>query len=252
LDAFGECVVTRLREDNVDTAHVRQVPGYTTGIAFVAYNDDGSRNFLFHLPQSAAALLGLEDVRPEYIAAADFLHITGSVLSISESARQACYKAVKLIKEKGGRVSFDPNIRPELLGANRIREIVEPVLEFCDLLLPSSSEAAMLTGDVDETTACQSLLSRGIPIVALKRGSHGSVVFTTKQRIEVPSLSVTEIDPTGAGDCYGGAFVVGLLEGWDLTRIARFANIAGALSVTRLGPMEGSPRRSEVLVRMSP
>ncbi|HVN77388.1 MAG TPA: sugar kinase [Terriglobia bacterium] len=251
LDAFGECVVTRLREDNVDTAYVRQVPGYTTGIAFVAYNDDGSRNFLFHLPQSAAALLGPEDVRPEYIVTADFLHITGSVLSISESARQACYKAVKLIKKKGGRVSFDPNIRPELLGASCVREIVEPVLEFCDLLLPSSSEAAMLTGDVDETAACHSLLARGISIVALKRGSQGSVVFTPKQRIEVPSLSVTEIDPTGAGDCYGGAFVVGLLEGWDLPRIARFANIAGALSVTRMGPMEGSPRRSEVMARMS-
>lgn len=249
-DAFGECVVTRLREDGVDTTYVRPAPGYTTGIAFVAYRDDGSRNFLFHLPQAAAALLGPDDVKPEYVATAAFLHITGSVLSISESARQACYKAIRIIKNMGGRVSFDPNIRPELLGISRVREIVEPVLLACDLLLPSGSEAAMLTGDGDEVAACRSLLLRGIPIVALKRGAQGSVVFTPEQVIEVPSLSVEEIDPTGAGDCYGGAFVIGLLEGWDLSRVARFANIAGALSVTRIGPMEGAPSRSEVMARM--
>ena len=86
--------------------------------------------------------------------------------------------------------------------------------------------------------------------MALKRGAQGSKVFTAAQTIEVPSLTVTEIDPTGAGDCYGGAFVVGLLEGWDLPRVARFANIVGALSVTRKGPMEGAPFRPEVLQRM--
>jgi tagatose kinase len=75
-------------------------------------------------------------------------------------------------------------------------------------------------------------------------------VFTSTQTIEIPSLTVTEIDPTGAGDCYGGAFVVGLLEGWELARVARFANVVGALSVTRKGPMEGAPFLREVLAIM--
>jgi sugar/nucleoside kinase (ribokinase family) len=249
-DDFGDCVVGRLREDGVDTTHIRIAPGYTTGTAFVAYRSDGSRKFVFHLPQSAAALLGPDDVDAEYVAEAAFLHITGSVLSMSESARQACYKAVRLCKAAGGRVSFDPNIRPELLGIDRVRQIVGPILENCDLLLPSGAEATMLTGDADEETACHSLLAQGIPLIALKRGADGSIVFTRDERIEVPSLAVTEIDPTGAGDCYGGAFVVGLLEGWELARVARFANVVGALSVTRKGPMEGAPRRSEVLARM--
>jgi sugar/nucleoside kinase (ribokinase family) len=249
-DDFGDCVVGRLREDGVDTTHIRIAPGYTTGIAFVAYRRDGSRKFVFHLPQSAAALLGPDDVDAEYVAEAAFLHITGSVLSMSESARQACYKAIHLCKAAGGRVSFDPNIRPELLGIDRVRQIVGPVLEHCDLLLPSGMEATMLTGDADEEMACHSLLAQGIPLIALKRGAQGSVVFTRDEMIEVPSLAVTEIDPTGAGDCYGGAFVLGLLEGWDLAHVARFANVVGALSVTRKGPMEGAPRRSEVLARM--
>ena len=108
----------------------------------------------------------------------------------------------------------------------------------------------MLTGDEDEETACRSLVARGIPIVALKRGERGSTVFTASQRVDVPSVTVREVDPTGAGDCYGGAFVVGLLEGWDLPKVARFANVVGALAVTRKGPMEGAPWREDALERM--
>ncbi len=246
-DDFGDCVVDRLRADGVDISHMRRAPGYTTGIAFVAYRSDGSRKFVFHLPQAAAALLGPDDVDPEYVAGAKYVHVTGSVLSMSESARQACYKATRACKEAGGRISFDPNIRPELLGIDRVREICKPILELCDVLLPSGEEAAMLTGDDDEETACRNLLADGIPIVALKRGDQGSKVFTDSQVIEVPTIQVNEIDPTGAGDCYGGAFVVGLLEGWDLARVARFANVVGALSVTKRGPMEGAPYRDQVL-----
>lgn len=249
-DDFGECVVDRLRADGVDTSRVRYAPGYTTGTAFVAYRSDGSRKFVYHLSQSAAAQLNPDDIDPEYVQGAAFVHITGSALSMNESVRQACYKAVQLVKDAGGRVSLDPNIRPELLGIDRVREIVGPVMEACDLVLPSGAEATMLTGDADEETACRHLVARGVSIVALKRGAQGSTVFTSTETIEVPSLSVTEIDPTGAGDCYGGAFVVGLLEGWELRRVAKFANIVGALSVTVKGPMEGAPSRSQVLARM--
>jgi len=249
-DAFAQCICDRLSHDGVDTTHIRHAAGYTTGIAFVSYRHDGSRSFLFHLPQSAAALLATSDVDPAYVADAAFVHVTGSALSISESARQACYKAVGVCKAAGGRVSFDPNIRPELLGVDRVREICEPVLQLCDVLLPSGAEAAMLTGDTDEQSACRSLLARGIPLVALKQGEMGSTVFSGGQAIQAPPLRVTEVDPTGAGDCYGGAFVVGLLAGWDLPRVARFANVVGALAVTRRGPMEGAPKLEEALARM--
>jgi sugar/nucleoside kinase (ribokinase family) len=255
-DAFGECVIDHLRDDGVDTTHVRIARGFTTGTAFVAYRSDGNRNFLFHLPHSAASLLSPDDIDAAYIARAQFLHVTGSALSISASARQACYKAIRICKAAGGRVSFDPNIRPELLGIDEVREICQPVLAQCDLLLPSGAEATMLTGSVDEETACRDLVGNGIAMVALKRGAKGSTVFTTNPQmgevsvIDAPPLSVTEVDPTGAGDCYGGAFVTGLLAGWDLAHVARFANIVGALAVTRKGPMEGAPYRREVLVHM--
>jgi sugar/nucleoside kinase (ribokinase family) len=256
-DPFADCLLDRLHEDGIDTSHIRTASGYTTGTAFVAYRSDGSRSFCFHLSHSAAALLGPKDVDPAYFSDVRFLHVTGSALSISDSARQACYKAIELCKAAGGRVSFDPNLRPELMGIDRVRQICQPVLERCDLLLPSGEEATMLAGAPDGQTtpeqACLSLVARGIPIVALKRGDQGSTVFTAPRqeaaarRIDVPPLSVTQVDPTGAGDCYGAAFVVGLLKGWDLAAAARFANVVGALAVTKQGPMEGAPWRDEAL-----
>jgi sugar/nucleoside kinase (ribokinase family) len=62
----------------------------------------------------------------------------------------------------------------------------------------------------------------------------------------VPGFVVEEVDPTGAGDCFNAACVIGLYAGWPLERTARFACAAGALAVTRLGPMEGAPTRAEV------
>jgi sugar/nucleoside kinase (ribokinase family) len=127
---------------------------------------------------------------------------------------------------------------------------VEPVLKICSILLPSAAEASMLTGLEDQALACRALVERGIGVVALKLGERGSTVFTTEGSVDVPSIEVAEVDPTGAGDCYDAGFITGLLEGWDLVTAARFANVAGALSVTRLGPMEGLPRREEVLARL--
>ncbi len=246
-DPFGRCVLNRLARDGVDVRSVRVVSHRTTGIAFVAYRSDGSRQFLFHLPQSAAALLSPEDVREEYLAEVRALHITGSALAVSESCREACYRAVRLCKRHGGMVSFDPNVRPELLGIDAVRDLCEPVLASCDVLLPSGSEATMLTGDTDELVACRNLVNRGIPIVVLKRGARGCVVFTDNGgALEIPAFPATEIDPTGAGDAFAGGFIVALLRGMSALEAARFASAIGALAVTKQGPMEGLPTLAEV------
>lgn len=250
-DPFGRCVLRRLKGDGVDVRHIRTVTHRTTGIAFVSYRSDGSRQFLFHLPQSAAALLNPEDVREDHLHGIRALHITGSALCISDSAREACYRAVRLAKQHGAVVSFDPNIRPELQGVEAVREMCEPVLQACDVLLPSGGEAMMLTGDTDEEKACHHLVERGIPIVVLKRGARGCVVFTDHEQMAIPAFPVNEVDPTGAGDAFAGGFVVAMLRGMSVTEAARFASAIGALAVTRQGPMEGLPTLAEVQAFLS-
>ncbi len=245
-DDFGLCLRNRMTQDGIDLTHLKIAPDRMTGVAFVTYFADGSRKFIYNVREGAPSLLAESQVHPEYLAGVKFLHVMGFVLSINESCRRACYKAVELVKQAGGQVSLDPNLRPEVLTIDKVREVCRPVVEAAEIVFPSGEEATMLAGVDDIEEAVQKLLRQGPKIVALKQGEKGSTVFTEKGRIEAPPFKVTEVDPTGAGDCYDAAFVVGLLEGWPLPRAARFANAVGALATTRQGPMEGTFSRQEV------
>ena len=243
-DDFGACLLDRFRRDGVDTSGLVTLPGYTTGVAFVAYFSGGSRKFIYHWRHAAAGMLSPEHVRPEYFKDARWLHITGCNLAVDESARQACYKAMRCLPA-GARLSFDANIRPELLTVDQIRDLCQPVIDRADVLLPSLGEAAMLTGEADDELGCHRWAAQGKTVV-LKQGPKGCRIFAKEADFEVPGFKVNEVDPTGAGDSFCAGFTVALLEGLSLPEAGRFANAVGALAVTKQGPMEGAPTRQEV------
>ena len=126
-----------------------------------------------------------------------------------------------------------------MLDLKIILNICKPVLESTTILLPSGEEAEMLAGIEGEKEACRKLLEMGPELVVLKQGKRGSMIFSKDQKheIQIPGYNADEIDPTGAGDSFGGAFVVAYLNEWDLLKAARFANAVGALKVQSFGPM---------------
>ncbi len=243
-DDFGRCLLERFQRDGVDTSQVAVLPDHSTGVAFVAYFGDGSRRFLFHWRHAAAGQLAPEHVSPRYVAAARWLHLTGINLAVNERSRAACLRALEALPDDA-QLSFDPNIRPEVLGVDEIRRLCAPALERADLVLPSLGEAAMLTGADTDEQGCRMLAAQG-KIVVLKQGARGCRIFAEKDDISIPTFAVEEVDPTGAGDSFCAAFTVAMLEGMDLASAGRFANAVGALAVTRTGPMEGAPLRHEV------
>jgi len=238
-DEFGEIVINKLKSDGVDISKIRIDKSRTTGIAFNQYNSDGTRKFIF--AAGAAGQTSPNDIEKEYFSNIKALHIMGSSLSISESSRESCYKTIEIARSVNPQViiSFDPNLRPEMLDIKTIIEISKPILEKTTILFPSGEEAEMLAGVKGESIACKNLLKKGIKIVVLKQGKGGCTIFTSGlvDGLKVPGFKVEEIDPTGAGDTFDGAFIVGYLAGWDLKRIGRFANAAGALKVQSFGPM---------------
>jgi len=238
-DDFGTCIIEKLKSDGVDISQIRTVQDKTTGIAFNQYNSDGSRKFIF--AAGAAGEISQEDIRDNYFKNVKSLHIMGSGLSISKNSREACYKALKIAKKQNPEVilSFDPNLRPEMLDLNIIIKMCKPILESTTILLPSGEEAEMLADIKGEIEACQKLLTTGPKIIVLKQGKNGCTIFSQKNRdgIKVSGFKANEIDPTGAGDSFGGAFIVGYLAGWDLEKTARFANAVGAKKVEFFGPM---------------
>ncbi len=215
-DDFGHCLLERFARDGVDFSCGKVLSGHTTGVPFVAYFRDGSRRFVYHWRHSAAGQLSPEYVRPEYFGAARWLHVTGCNLAVNESCRDSCYRAMEVLPP-GARVSFDPNIRPEILSVEEIRELVRPVLDRADVFLPSVGEAAMLTGAASDGEGCRMLAERG-KVVVLKQGPRGCRIVAPGVDFEVPGFRVEEVDPTGAGDSFCAGFTVALLEGLSLPR----------------------------------
>jgi len=238
-DEFGEVILKKLKSDGVDISNIRIENSRTTGIAFNQYNSDGSRKFIF--AAGAAGQTSPDDIDEEFFSNVKALHIMGTSLSISESSRESCYKAIKIATSINPQsiISFDPNLRPEMLDIKTIIEISKPVLNNATILFPSGEEAEMLAGIEGAEKACKKLLEMGPKIVVLKQGKDGCTIYSSEDTngITIKGFEVEEIDPTGAGDSFDGAFIVGYLAGWDLKKIGKFANAVGALKVRCLGPM---------------
>jgi sugar/nucleoside kinase (ribokinase family) len=152
-------------------------------------------------------------------------------------------KAVEAAIESGVKISFDPNIRPELLSGE-IMTHYRRILDACDVLLTGRSEMRHLFGD--EVGAIKKLLGEKDRIVVVKDGSRGTSVYTREEAFRAPVYTADEVDPTGAGDSFDGTFLALLCKGEHLRTAADFGNAAGALAVAKRGPMEGNSAPSEI------
>ncbi len=245
-DDFGRVITKRFQEDRVDISQIKVMDDFATGVAFVTYLQDGSRKFIFHLAKAATGQIYPEDIDSGYLADLSYLHVIGSTLSTNENCAAACFKAIESTIDNGGKISFDPNFRPELISEIEVRELFEPVIRKSHIVFPTEEEINVLTGETDLDESCKKILEMGPEIIAIKQAKLGSTVFRKNEKHYVPGFEVTEIDPTGAGDCYCAGFLAGFLNGLSLRETAKFANAVGALAVTKKGPMEGAPRYDEV------
>ena len=242
-DDFGKCVTERLANDGVDVSGIRKVSDMATGVGFVTYFEDGSRKFIFTVPDSAAGMLNIDDVDEEAVNNTKWLHISGFSLCVSKSMREAIMHILD-IAPPDLKICFDPNLRPEVFGDPEIKVLCDKMIERCDVFFPSEGEAAFFSGKESDEQGCKYFAAKGT-LVASKRGKSGCVIYNGDARIVVPTIQVEEIDPTGAGDVFCGAFITALIEGMELAEAGRFANYAGALSVTKRGPMERIITRAE-------
>jgi len=244
-DDFGRCILDRLRKDGVGVELVEVFPNRSTGVAFVMYERDGSRKFIYHWDGTPAVMARTPD--PSQIGPARFFHIMGCSLMANDGFRERVVQTMGLFAAGGARISFDPNIRFELLAGRAVEDIAGPVLRRCSVLFPGERELAILSGERDIEHGVEALMSRyPLELLVLKRGSRGCTIFTRDGRMDVPSFPIQEVDPTGAGDCFDAGFLCGQLEGKDPRESARLAAAVGAINAQAFGPMEGKIDSSSV------
>lgn len=244
-DDFGSCMLGRLRADGVDCSHVMQSCDAATGCAFVTYFSDGERKFLFHIDRTAA----VQAKAPEAIDLSEetCFHIMGCSLMANADFGTEIVRAMHAFVKKGAWVSFDPNIRPEMLGNGSSRALFDEVLRNTRVLLPGVSELLSITGQSSVSDAVAQLFENSVlEIVAVKDGSRGSTIYTREKVYPIGIYPVQVLDATGAGDCFDATFLCMLLEGKGVCEAAQAASAAAALNTAAFGPMEGRITREKI------
>ncbi|WMI79953.1 sugar kinase [Anaerotignum sp. MB30-C6] len=242
-DDFGLLNKNRLKSSGVDISNIIETTENTTGNAFVTYLSDGSRKFIFHFKHAACGELCPDDINESIIKNSKILHIMGCSVTGSPSMCAAIMKSIRVAKKYNVKISFDPNIRPELLTGETYESFNE-ILESCDYLLTGKSELVKLFGDYEKNLL--ELFKKKDRVIVVKDGSRGTAVFSRTEAFKVDTYPAIEVDPTGAGDCFDGTFLALLCEGKDMKLATKYGNAAGALAVSKRGPMEGNSRREEI------
>lgn len=244
-DHFGADLLDLWRREQVDVQHVAIHAGGSTGLYFVTH-DQAGHHFHYRRTGSAASRYAASDLPLPAIAGAGALHLSGISLAISEAACEAGLTAMAHARAAGVTTSLDTNLRLRLWSLERAREKMEQALRLCDICLPSWDDVATLTGLEDRDAIVDRLLAYGVKLVAFKLGHEGCYVATPEVRRMVAPYPVQALDATGAGDCFGGAFMAELMAGRDPFEAARYANVAAALSTTAYGAVDPIPRRAQV------
>lgn len=181
----------------------------------------------------------------------------GTLSMTHEGVRAATKKALKIAKESGALISFDPNLRPPLWQSlEDAREQVLYGLGYCDVLKISDNEIQWLTGKEDYTEGVSWIRERypDIRLILVSMGREGSRAYYGDVMVEAPAcLNQKTIETTGAGDTFCGCILHYVLEHGleelsqdDLREMLCFANAAASIVTTRKGALRVMPTKEEV------
>ncbi|NOD92602.1 sugar kinase [Ruegeria sp. HKCCD4884] len=244
-DTFGNSFMDLWQAEGVDVSTVRQVADAHTGVYFVTHGANG-HEFSYFRAGSASSRMGPDDLPVAALEAAKLLHVSGISQAISDIAADSVFAAIKIVKQAGGLISYDTNLRLKLWPIERARAVTHAAMAQCDIALPGLDDAEQLTGLSDPNAITDFYLDLGAKIVALTLGAEGTLVATPDKRERVKGRRVEAVDATAAGDTFDGAFLARIVEGDDPFTAARYANAAAALSTQGYGAVAPMPRKNAV------
>lgn len=239
-DPFGRFMAKTLADEKVDVKSMRLDPAHRTSTVVVDLDDHGERSFTFMVRPSADLFLESADL-PTF-SAGEWLHVCSIALS-AEPSRSTTFEAMAAIREAGGYVSFDPNIRPDLWpDENELRRCLEQALQSADVVKLSVEELAFLTGNVEVNVGLDTLMARcPARLVLVTQGKEGVIAWHQGTVKHYPATPVECVDTTGAGDAFVAGLLYGLAAGQDLTPVIALAQRCGALATTAKGAMTALP-----------
>jgi len=247
-DPFGDRIVSVMEENKISTDMIMRSKARTTGFMLKAKTSTGDPEIFYFRKGSAASTISAEDI--DSLALSDYtaVHMTGITAALSETTRQAVFTLADRAKQKGLRLSFDPNLRWQLWKDREEMVCVTNRLAcLSDIFLPGINEIKILTGISDPEEGAAYYLSKGVKTVVIKLGAQGAYYAAGKAAGYVKGFEVSHIvDTVGAGDGFAAGFLSGLNEGLSIEKAVRQANAIGAMQLMSAGDNEGLPTKAEL------
>jgi sugar/nucleoside kinase (ribokinase family) len=227
-DSLGKEALQRLQESGADLSRVVYVAGRGSGLTIILPHE-GDRHILTY--PGTISELSFEEIDLDYLSSARHFHM--SSLYLHKALLDKIPELFRRMKEAGLTTSLDTNDDPD----DRWGDPLQSLLQYVDVLLPNDREARKIAGTDDLEHAIKILAAR-VPTLVVKLGANGAVAVSKANRVTVPGLPVTVVDPVGAGDSFDAGFLHQWLRGADLQQCLEFANVVGAFSTTSNGGTE--------------
>lgn len=253
-DCMGELLRNSMEKHGIDLSGYVEDEDHFTTQAFVTLDEKGERNFSFSRKYGADIYLELNEIPLEKILDARMVHVAGTYLT-DEPVRSTAFRILEEAKKRGRIITTDINYRVKLWKSEEeaIR-VINQALPYLTIYKSSEEEALLVTGEQTIERAAQKLREIGCKMVIISCGEKGSYFDYCQGNGQVPSYRVEAVDTTGAGDCFLAGFLYQLSK-WEevenipreeMVAMLRFANAAGALSVTKRGGVPSAPTLQEV------
>jgi 5-dehydro-2-deoxygluconokinase len=245
-DPFGEFLHDALRRFGVDDRWVTPVAGLPTPVTFCEiFPPDDFPLYFYRFPKAPDLEIAFDELDLDAIREARVFWVTVTGLS-QEPSRSATLAALEA-RGRSGITILDLDYRPMFWPSRaEARTWVQRALPHVTVAVGNKDECETAVGEREPRAATEALHDRGVDLAVVKQGPKGVLADDGEMAVEVPPLPVEVVNGLGAGDAFGGALCHGLLSGWELERVMRFCNAAGALVASRLACADAMPEQHEV------
>jgi 5-dehydro-2-deoxygluconokinase len=249
-DPFGEFLHDALRRFGVDDSYVTPVAGLPTPVTFCEiFPPDHFPLYFYRQPKAPDLEIHLEELDLDAIRRARVFWVTVTGLS-QEPSRSATLAALEA-RARSGITVLDLDYRPMFWSSpEEARRWIEQALPHVTVAVGNQEECETAVGVREPRAAARALHAAGVELAIVKQGPKGVLADDGTDVVEVPPVPVDVVNGLGAGDAFGGALCHGLLAGWELERLMRFCNAAGAIVASRLACADAMPEESEVLAKL--
>jgi fructokinase len=250
-DPLGRFIKAILEQEQVNTDKLLLDDMQRTSTVIVDLDDSGERSFTFMVKPSADQFMQYSDI-PSFDQG-QWLHVCSIALA-NEPSRSSTLHAMQTMKDAGGFVSFDPNLRDEVwMNPNEIKPIVLKAIALADIVKFSDDELLFLTESNTLEAGIEAIAPFNIYLTLITQGAKGALVITPESQTLISGKAIKPIDTTGAGDAFVGGLLTRLAaspawqEKAEILDAITWANGCGALATTQKGAMTALPNKAALL-----